>query len=218
MKPRFPILLIIAATLLTLGCASVWQKAANEPAATPEKLFEAAEEKFKKKDYREAIESFERLKSAHPDFEKIQEVHQKIGDAFFELGEYEDAVSRYYQFLDLYPNNENRRRVRYMIGMCFFNRIKGVDLDDSMVKKAEAALRQSAEDPDGGEWKTKAQEKHRECRRKLGEKELYKARSYLSMKRYAAARIAAQRVLDDYSDLGLDKEAKELVAKTAGKE
>ena len=51
----------------------------------------------------------------------------------------------------------------------------------------------------------------------LGEKELYKARHYQKRKQYTAARIAAQRVLDEYGDLGLDKEAQEIIDYVKGK-
>ena len=63
----------------------------------------------------------------------------------------------------------------------------------------------------------KAEEKTRECERKLAEKELYKARSYISLGNYKAARLATQRVLDQYPKLGLDDEAKKLLERIKNK-
>jgi hypothetical protein len=47
--------------------------------------------------------------------------------------------------------------------------------------------------------------------------ELYKARNYISTGQYKSARIAAQRVLDEYAKLGLDKEASDIIGKVKGK-
>ena len=73
------------------------------------------------------------------------------------------------------------------------------------------------DDPASGEWRKKAEEKYKVCRRKLGEKELYKADTYLSLKKYKAARMAAQRVIAEYHGLGLDKRAQQIIDKTRGR-
>jgi outer membrane protein assembly factor BamD len=104
-----------------------------------------------------------------------------------------------------------------MIGMCFFSQSKDSDLDDSMVRRAETAFKKVIDKTESGQWRKKAEEKYRESRRKLAEKELYKARTYYNLKRYKSARIAAQRILDQYPKLGVDEEASELIEKTKGK-
>ena len=60
-----------------------------------------------------------------------------------------------------------------MIAMTLFKQIKGTELDDTMLRGAEAAFKQVLDDSTAGEWKTKAEEKYRECRKKLGEHELH---------------------------------------------
>jgi outer membrane protein assembly factor BamD len=215
---RTSLAIISLVCLLCLsGCFAFLKGKTTKTDASPQELFKAAEDAFQKKNYAEAVELFERLKSSQPDFEKITEVYQRIADGFFNLGQYEEAISRYLQFLELYPNHEERHRTRYMIGMCYFNRIKGVDWDASMVQRAEAAFKQVAEDADAGQWKAKAEEKYKECRKKLAEGELYKAKSYISTTQYKAAQIAAQRILDQYGGLGLDKEAQAILDKVKGK-
>lgn len=212
---RYAILSLAA--ILIMGCPTIWKTEAVKAEVSAKELFQQAEDDFQKKRYPEAISAYERLKSAHPDFEKMPEVYQKIADAFLESGKHEEAVARYRQFLDLYPNHKDRARARFMIGMTFFNQIKGADLDDTMVRGAEASFKDVVNDHNAGEWKKKAEEKQRECLKKLGEHELYKAQTYYKLGRYKAAHMSAQRVLDDYAKLGLDKEASELVEKTKGK-
>lgn len=210
-------IILALAVLFMAGCPTIWKKEAAKTDPPAKELFEQAEDKFQKKRFPEAIQAYERLKSAHPDFEKMPHVYERIADAFLEDNKYEEAVARYRQFLDLYPNHKDRARARYMIAMTFFNQIKGTDLDDSMLRGAETSFKAVLDDTTAGEWKKKAEDKYRECRKKLGEHELYKARTYLNIKRYQAARLSAQRVLDDYPKLGLDKEATALIERTKGK-
>jgi len=215
---RASVLVLVALTAtLVAGCPSIWKKELIKKDAPPKELFQAAQDQFQQKNYREAIELYERLKSAQPDFDKIPEAYQRIADAFFNLGEYDEAVARYQQFLQLYPNHEDRYRAKYMIGMSYFDRIKGTDREDSMVRRAEAEFKQVADDSAAGQWKKKAEEKYRECRKKLAEMELYKAKTYISTGQYKSARIAAQRILDEYAKLGLDKEASDIIEKVKGK-
>lgn len=217
MKRPVLAMLTVFCLLSLSGCLTFLKGKAVKTDATPQELFKAAEDAFQKKKYVEAVDLFERLKSSQPDFDKTTEVYQRIADGFFNLGQYEEAISRYLQFLELYPNHEEQHRTRYMIGMCYFNRVKGVDWDASMIQRAEAAFKQVSEDADAGQWQKKAEEKYKECRKKLAEGELYKAKSYISTGQYKAAKIAAQRILDQYGDLGFDKEAKAVIEKVKDK-
>jgi outer membrane protein assembly factor BamD len=203
---------------LSAGCPSVWQSKATESAeAGPEQLYKRAEELYGKKSYSEAADVYQKLRSAYPDFDKIAEVYERLGDAFFNADKYEEAISRYRQFIELYPNHKDRARAKYMVGMAFFKQVKGKDLDNSVVERAEQAFKEVSQDTEAGEWAKKAEEKYRECRKKLAEKELYKAETYLSMKNYKAAKIAAQRILDEFKDMGLDKDANNLIERLKGK-
>ena len=57
-------------------------------------------------------ESYQKLKSAFPDFKKMPEVYLKIADASFEQGEHDKAISRYMQFMELYPGHEEVPRAK----------------------------------------------------------------------------------------------------------
>jgi len=211
------LVLVALASLCIAGCPSIWSRSAVKTDEGQKSLYKSAEENFQKKKYGQAIELYERLKSAYPDFDKIPLVYERIADSHFNLSDYDEAVGAYRQFLELYPNHEDRARAKYMIGMAYFKQIIGTDRDNTMVKSAEVDFKTVIDDPNAGQWKAKAEEKYRECRKKLGEKELYKARTYVAIKKYKAAKIAAQRVLDEYPNLGLDKEAKVLIKNLKGR-
>ncbi len=203
--------------ILMMGCPSIWQTQSGKAEPSAAELYESAEKSFDKGDYAKAIELYDRLRSAHSDFDKMPLVYQKVADAFFKSGKYDDAVSRYRSFLELYPNHEQAVRAKYMISMCYFNQLKPSDRDSTTAEQAAAAFKAISEDPNAGEWKEKAKEKYRECQAKLAEKELYKAKTYVNMKNYKAARIAAQRVLDQYGGVGFDEEAKAMLERLKGR-
>jgi outer membrane protein assembly factor BamD (BamD/ComL family) len=86
-----------------------------------------------------------------------------------------------------------------------------------VVQRAAKSFKTLMEDPSAEDYAKKAEEKYKECQQKLAEKEIYKARTYVSMGNYQAARLAAQRVLDEFPKTGFDQEAKQLIDKIKGK-
>jgi outer membrane protein assembly factor BamD len=210
-------LLVTLLAILLSGCPSWWSSDVKEKNPTPEELFSQGQDKIKQKKYEEGVNILERLKSAYPEFKQMPKVYLVIADSFYDQNSYDKAIARYLQFLELYPGDKEASRARYQIGMAYFKQIKGTDLDNTVVKQAIKAFKAVSEAPDPGEWGKKAEEKTRECERKLAEKELYKARSYISLGNYKAARLATQRVLDQYPKLGLDDEAKKLLERIKNK-
>jgi outer membrane protein assembly factor BamD len=204
-------------TLFVTGCPSIWNVEPKEKVTSADQLFKIAEGHFQKKEYVKAIDAYESLLSAYPDFKEAPEVHLKIGDAFFNDGAYEKATAQYRKFVELYPAHKEIPRAKYQIAMGSFKQIKSTDLDSSVVQTSADEFKKLADDPNGGEWAEKSKEKERQCLQKLGQKELYKARTMISTGNYQAARLAARRVLDKFPKLGLDDEANELLKKIKNK-
>lgn len=217
MRRAYTTLLLLAAVLFLAGCPSIWQPTAPEESPSAETLFKKAEDQFAKKDYAGAIESYERLSSAYPEFDKMSQVHMRIADSYFNQKSYENATARYLQFLDLYPADKQVNRARFQIAMAYFNQIKGIDRDGRALDQATDAFKSLADNAEAGEWAKKAGEKYKECVGKLAERELYKAAGYISLGKYKAARLAAKRVLEKYSKSGRDAEAEALLKKIKGK-
>jgi outer membrane protein assembly factor BamD len=216
-RHKLSFILLTLITVLVAGCPSLWKADVVEKDPGPDKLFQAAEDSFQKKQYSEAVKLYERLKSGYPDFKKMPEVYSRIADALYENKSYDMASERYKQFIELYPGDKGVPRAKFNIGMCYFNQKKNTDLDNSVIQAAATAFKALADDTSAGEWAKKAEEKYNECRKKLAEKEMYKANTMLSVSNYQAARLAAKRVLDEYPKLGYDKEATDLIKSIKGK-
>lgn len=203
--------------LMLAGCPALWTSETVVKNSTPEQLYREGEELFQKKDYSGAIGAFDQLKSAHPQFEKTPDAYLKTADAMFQNGAYEKAIGRYQTFVDLYPLHKEVPRAKYQAALSYFNQIKNTDLDNSVIQASLQAFKALSEDANAGEWAKKAEEKLKECRKKLAEKEIYKAQTYIGMGKYKAARVAAKRVLDEYAKLGYDTEANDLLKKIKDK-
>lgn len=203
--------------MVLTGCPTAWNAKVEDKPAGAEELFKSGEERFEKKQFAAAVDYFERLKSAHPDFEKMPEVHLKIADSLYNQASYDMANARYIQFLELYPNHKDVPRAKFQIAMGYFHQIKNVDLDARTLQRAAEAFKKVADTPDAGEWGKKAEEKRSECLKKLAAKELDKARTYLSTSNYKAARLAAKRILEEYPKLGYDEEASDLIKRIKDK-
>lgn len=219
MIPRLHIAAVGLCVIILAGCPSIWQTKPVSRDAGAEEMFKAAQKSFDSKRYADAADQLQQLKHSHPDFDKMPEVSLRIGDAFYNDGKYEEAFTRYRQFIELYPNHKDKYRAKYMIGMAHFKQIKSIDLDDTAVRRAEEAFKQVKDDPEAGEWAKKAEEKYRECRIKLAQKELDKAASSLSRSQYKSARLVLQRVVDEFAEQAPDavKEAKKTLDRIKSK-
>jgi outer membrane protein assembly factor BamD len=207
----FLVLIMLIVALPSSGCISIFNTDKPETAPTAEEMFEGAEKQFKDGDYVEAINTYEKLKSAHPEFEKIPLVHLRIGDALFKSKEYDKAAADYTRFVTLHPNDPNVPRARYMTATCHYMQRMSLDRDNTALRHAAMRFKEVMDQYKGTKYGDLAEEKYNECRKELAAKELYNARTYVNMKKYKAARIVARRILEEYGNLGYDDEAKEII-------
>lgn len=212
-----PYILLALAVLLLSGCPHIFAVDKPDKELSADELFKKAEEAFDKKSYADSVDLYERLKTAYPDFKELSKVYLRIGDAFYNDKSYEKAIGRYSQFLQLYPNDKEVPRVRFNTAMCQFNQIKRSDLDAANIETAAREFKKLTDNPDAGEWGKKAKEKYVECRKMLAEKEYIKAKTYISINKYSAARKVAERIREEYPDSGYEKEAEELLKKIKNK-
>jgi len=210
------LLLTITVALACTGCPSFWNTELTK-SSDPDELYKMAEEDFNNKKYGQAIEIYDKLNSAHPDFKEIPEVNLRIADAYFEQGSFEKAIDRYRKYAEHYPGHKGVPRAKFQEALANFNQIKKTDLDSAMVQKAARSFKTLMDDPEAGEYAAKAEEKYKECLKKLAEKEIYKAQTYINMGNYPAAKIAAKRVLEEYPKMGFDEEANRLIDKLKNK-
>ncbi len=217
MKKGFFFTIVATLCVICAGCQVPFQTVKKEKPDSPEKMFQAAEELYNKKDYAQAMELYDQVKSAYPEFKEMPKVYVKIADCLYEDKQYDKSIGRYFQFVELYPNDKEVPKAKYNIGMALFSQIKNSDLDSRIIQKTAEAFKTLSDDPNAGEWGKKAEEKYRECRQKLAAKEWNKAETYVSLSNYQAAKLVARRILDEYPKLGYDDKANNLMKKIKNK-
>lgn len=165
------------------GCA--WLQKKDEK--TAEELISDGMTYFEKEKYRNAIESFQKLRNWYP-FSKFAILAElKTADSHYILKEYEEAVSGYEMFEKLHPRNEAIPEVIFKKGMCYFERMPTIDRDQTVTKNAiDTFSRLKKQFPESA-YAEKAEEKIEACQKNLAEHEFRIGHFYYKSKHYSAA-------------------------------
>ena len=194
--------------LLVSGCA--WFETNEEK--TAQELASDGMDQFNSEDYRDSIESFEKLKDWYP-FSKFAILAElKIADAYYNIKEYEEAVASYEEFESLHPRNEAIPYVIFQIGLCYFEQIDTIDRDQTPAKKALNTFNRLKQQFPGDSYTIKGEEHIKECLKSLAGHELYVGLFYFKNKHYKAALSRFKSVLTKYSDVGVHQMALQHIA------
>jgi len=204
---RFIFLGIISIFVFT-GCA--WFETKEEKPA--QELANDGIDYFRDRDYRKAIESFEKLKDWYPFSKYAILAELKIADAHFSLEEYEDAIFAYEAFESLHPRNEAIPYVIYQVGLCYFKQIDTIDRDQTTAKKALDTFRRLKKQFPKSPYARNAGSRIKKCLKSLAGHELYVGLFYFKSKHYKAALNRFKSVLVNYPDVGVHKKALEHIA------
>jgi outer membrane protein assembly factor BamD len=206
---RFSWWICVAAALLMLGGCS-WFRPKEEKFA--QELASDGMDAYAGGDYRDAIQSFEKLKDFYP-FSKYAILAQlKIADAYFHLEEWEEAIAAYQEFESLHPRNEATPYVVYQIGMSYFKQIDTTDRDQSTARQAlETFSRLKKQFPESP-YATKAEEHIKASLRSLVGHEFNVGLFYYKGKHYKAALGRFMAIVTKYPDVGLHHEALQYIA------
>ena len=212
-KKFFAALLIMV--FLLAGCKIwlPWQTRTGMARANPESIYQQGLEEYNAGRYKRSIELFQRVKEEYPLSSLAIMGEMGIADSFFSAKEYPEAALAYKEFIDLHPTNENLPYAMYQSGMCYLNQLTTVDRDNSEAFKAIKEFeRLTARFPDS-KFSALADKRILECKKSMGEKELYVGEFYLKMKKYRASLQRLEKVAREYANVGLDdKKVNRLIA------
>jgi len=201
MKRIFFVCLI--ALLVFSGCA--WFESKEDKSA--QELASDGMDQFNNEEYKDAIESFEKLKDYYPFSRYAILAELKMGDAHYHLEEYEDAIAAYENFESLHPRNEAISYVIYQIGLCYFERIDTIDRDQSNAQKALDTFQRLQKQFPQSLYALKAQEHITKCHKSLAGHDFYVGHFYYKSKHYKAALYRFESVLSNYPDVGVHQQA-----------
>ncbi len=203
---------IIALILIMLfvfsGCA--WFKPKEDK--TAQELISDGMDQFNSEDYKDAVESFEKLKDWYPFSKYVILAELKIADAYYHLQEYSEAVTAYESFENLHPRNEAVPYVIFQIGLCYYEQIDTVDRDQTSAKNALDTFKRLIRQFPDNSYAHRAKERMKVCIKSLAGHEFYVGLFYYNNKHYKAALKRFRTVLTDYPDVGVHQQALSYIA------
>lgn len=200
------ILVLLVCLSMIGGCAWVpWLGSAPTPGrGTPADLYRAGIEFYQAGRYKKAITQFTRLREEYPLSQYAILAEMGIADSHYSAKDYLMAEANYREFMAMRPTNENIPYVMYQIGMCSYNQMLGVDRDQTRTRMAKADFENLLARFPGSRFSFMAEQKLRECLKRLGEHEFYVGHFYFKRGEYEAALRRFETIQQEYPNLGLD--------------
>lgn len=184
------------------------------PLNSPEALYDRAVWYYHKEDYKKAIELFQRVKEEYPLSKHALMAEIGIADSYFSAGLFVEAEMNYTEFINLHPTNPNVPYAIYQLGMCHYKQMSTIDRDQTETLKAKKEFERLVSQFPASRFAALAQQKLRECKKRLAEHEFYVGHFYFKMKQYKAALKRFELIEKEYPNLGLDYKVAYFLAET----
>lgn len=170
-------------------------------------LANEAEVYYRDGDYDKAADMFQQLKDRYPYSRYALLADLRVGDAYYKSERYDEAVLAYDDFIRLHPKNEAVPYAMYQTGMVYYDQMLTPDRDPTFSRKAMESFQRLIKRYPHSEWAAKAQPRLQEAVRRLAGHDMVVGNFYLNTGKYRAAASRFKRILTQYPDVGLYKEA-----------
>ena len=171
-----------------------------------DELYKQGSSQLEQKNYRQAIETFYKLKYDFPSEAAAVMADLKIADAHYANKEYAEAVEGYEEVRKMHPASPYIPYVVYMLGMCHYHRSLSVDRDQSETEKALAEFQYLLTHFPDTPYAYDSYQKVQECMKKLSDHEVYVGNFYFRMNKYPAAIQRYEAALAKYPSVPLEEE------------
>jgi outer membrane protein assembly factor BamD len=220
------VLFLLILALGTTGCDSYLVKfyfgdtfgkgSSSSVEKSAEQLVIEGTQAMQKKDYEDAIKSFQQLKERYPYSKFAILAELKLGDAHFYNKDYTDAAIAYEEFARLHPRNDVIPYVLYQIGMCHFLSFTAVDRDQEETRLAMEAFHRLIQAFPQSEYALRARQQLFECQKRIVAHEYDVGRIYFIMGEFYAARERLESINRNYPQavtaLGYEEQVDKMLA------
>ena len=159
-----------------------------------------AKKMFEKGRYLDAKTEFQVLVVSGAGTAIADEAQFYLAECYYHLKDYVTAVAEYERLIRMFPNSPWVDDAQYKIGMSYFKLSPNPGLDQEFTKKALQAFQVFLEDYPDSELRPEVEERMRQCREKLAEKEFRAGVLYRKMGYHKSALIYFDSVLEEYYD------------------
>ena len=204
-KCLLPVMLLA----LTGGCSLFkdWFGKKN-PDKPPDIMAKEGISQLKKKDYDDAIDTFEKVKDRYPYSDQALLAQIKLADAYYYKKKWDEALTAYKDFEKLHPTNQAVPYCIYRQALCYYRQRSTIDRDQSFTQKSLEEFRRLKQKYPNCEYVPKAEKFMTHCRQDLAEHEFYVASFYFRTKRYQAALDRFQDLAQEYPEFPKQTEVK----------
>lgn len=224
-RPRLGLLaLAVAATLA--ACSDKKEEYVERPV---EELYNEAMDLVEKNEYQKAAKAFEEVERQHPYSVWATKAQMMAAYVLYERNKYDDALIQLDRFIQLHPGNKDTPYAYYLKGLCYYEQITDVHRDQKMTEQAMKSLQEVIDRFPASSYAKDARLKVDLARDHLAGKEMAIGRYYQSLGQWLAAinryKIVVEsyqttthvpeallRLVEIYTTLGLDDEAKKAAA------
>jgi len=175
-------------------------------------LAREAQERMDADDYKGAAELWKQLKDQYPYSQYAVIGELKTGDALYLQGKYIEALGAYEDFERLHPDNEAVPYAIYQQGMCYYQRMRGIDRDQTPTIQTIQTLARLVEMYPDSQYAVMGQARIAEAQNNLAGHEFYVGEFYYNRKDYQAAMNRFMGLLQYYPDSGYHQRALNYIA------
>ena len=190
-----------AATLLALTACGGGPKPATDTkyvALDVTTLYNAAQDRLERKQYAEAAALFDETERQHPYTEWARRAQLKSAFSYYAAKDYTKAVDSARRFISTHPGNEDAPYAYYLVAMSYYEQISDVRRDQKTTDDARTALTELVRRYPQSPYADDARLKLDLVSDHLAGKEMEVGRFYERRRRWLAATIRFQKVVDDY--------------------
>jgi outer membrane protein assembly factor BamD len=206
-------LLSVLLVAFVSGCSTFkgWFGKKDSADRPPDVMAQEGIKQLKKKNFDEAIETFEKVRDRYPYSDQALLAQLKVADAYFYSKKYDEAAHAYKEFEKLHPTNKAVPYCVFRQGLCYYRQRSTIDRDQTYTQRAITEFRRLKQKYPQCEYIAKADTYLARCRRDLADHEFYVAEFYYKTKRYQAAMERYQDLAQDYPDFPKKAEIKERI-------
>jgi outer membrane protein assembly factor BamD len=190
--------------LMGSGCQLFDRPIKSPSGKTADELYSEGLSKLNQRNYREAIETFYKLKYDFPAEAAAMMADLKIADAYFAKKDYLQAIESYEEFRRLHPTSPYMPYVIYMIGLCHYKLMRSIDRDQTHTRLALNEFQYVVANYPHTPYVYDARKKALECMKRLSAHEVYVGNFYYRKKKYHAAIKRYETALKKYPAIPLE--------------
>ncbi len=170
------------------------------PKLDPEDRFTSARRYMEMGKYTKAQEEFKRLMFEHPGSDYVDDAQYYLAESHFLSREYDLAVLEYEFLIDNYKGSPYVDEACFKVGSCYYNLSRSFRLDQSNTKKALDEFELFLAKYPQSEYVEEVLDAKKKCLEKLARKGVAAGELYMKLRKFRAARVYFENVVEEYPD------------------